>query len=212
MQWFSDSGYDCYAIDLDRGKGATIESYVSQLRRAVEQLTKEPYLIGHSMGGFVVQKYLEHYSCRGAVLLASVPPNGALNAAMRFLTKHPTEIVNLFKQDLLRIFVRHWRVLFRPGTSKGSIDPFLQQMVPESFRAFLSMIFRPVKRGRYGSTPILVMGSHQDRLISPREVAATARYYGTAPKVLEGVGHLMMLEVPQQELVDVIHAWLQAQD
>jgi pimeloyl-ACP methyl ester carboxylesterase len=39
----------------------------------VTALPAPPVLIGHSMGGFVVQKYLEKYQAPGAVLMCAVP-------------------------------------------------------------------------------------------------------------------------------------------
>ena len=45
----SDTGYDVGAV--------------------VDWLGEPPVLIGHSMGGFVVQKYLEHHTTPGAALL-----------------------------------------------------------------------------------------------------------------------------------------------
>jgi hypothetical protein len=46
-------------------------------------------LIGHSTGGFLVQKYLEDRSAPAGVLLASTPPQGTLRAAMRIWFHHP---------------------------------------------------------------------------------------------------------------------------
>jgi alpha-beta hydrolase superfamily lysophospholipase len=40
-------------------------------------------LIAHSLGGFVVQRYLENHDAPAAVLVASVPPQGVLGLAMR---------------------------------------------------------------------------------------------------------------------------------
>jgi pimeloyl-ACP methyl ester carboxylesterase len=41
-----------------------------------ERLPTPPVVIGHSMGGFVVQKYLETHQAPAGVLLASIPPRG----------------------------------------------------------------------------------------------------------------------------------------
>ena len=40
-----------------------------------------PIIVGHSAGGFIVQKYLETHQTAAAVLLASVAPNRCLSAA-----------------------------------------------------------------------------------------------------------------------------------
>ena len=46
-------------------------------------------LIGHSLGGFVVQKYLESHDAPGAVLLASIPPSGVTGFLLRAYMRHP---------------------------------------------------------------------------------------------------------------------------
>ena len=52
----------------------SIDDYVDDLVEVANRMPGEPVLIGHSMGGMVVQKYLERHTAPGVVLLASVPP------------------------------------------------------------------------------------------------------------------------------------------
>ena len=68
LPYFAEHGYTSHALDL-RGHGKSeganrlrwtgITHYVSDVEHVVDQLDKAPVLIGHSMGGLVVQKYLE---------------------------------------------------------------------------------------------------------------------------------------------------------
>jgi len=46
-------------------------------------------LIGHSMGGYIIQKYLEDHTSPGAVLLSSPPPTGFLPATLRIAWRRP---------------------------------------------------------------------------------------------------------------------------
>ena len=46
-------------------------------------------LVGHSMGGLVVQKYLEQNPAQGAALMASFPPQGTLHGLARVSTGVP---------------------------------------------------------------------------------------------------------------------------
>ena len=74
------------AVSL-RGHGAStlsqplnscsIADYVDDVRATVDMLGAEPVLIGHSMGCFVVQKYLEKRHAPAAVLMASMPSRAA---------------------------------------------------------------------------------------------------------------------------------------
>ncbi|MEZ5581984.1 MAG: alpha/beta fold hydrolase [Candidatus Competibacteraceae bacterium] len=89
LAYFAEHGYSAHAVSL-RGHGGSagheslswhsLADYVDDLRRTVAVLDAPPVLIGHSMGGMVVQKYLEMHAVPGLVLMASVPPHGSLSA------------------------------------------------------------------------------------------------------------------------------------
>lgn len=93
---FEQAGYHVVTFDLpghDRPgkiKGInrySIRNYVDALITEVQKLDEPPILIGHSMGGLIIQKYLEHHTCKKAVLMASAPPFGVINATLKFLRK-----------------------------------------------------------------------------------------------------------------------------
>ena len=98
LPYFADKGYTSHALSL-RGHGhsqkparfrlARVADYVADVNQAVAQLAKPPILIGHSMGGLVVQKYLEQHTVPAAVLMASVPVHGVFRATLRIARRHP---------------------------------------------------------------------------------------------------------------------------
>lgn len=61
----------------------SIADFVSDLSSVIDSLPSPPILVGHSLGGFVIQKYLDTHDVPAAVLLASAPPRGQLSALMR---------------------------------------------------------------------------------------------------------------------------------
>jgi pimeloyl-ACP methyl ester carboxylesterase len=85
LPYFSRAGFAVYALSLrghgrsagrDRLRWARVNDYMRDVESIVGRLPSHPVLIGHSMGGAVVQKYLERHAAPGGVLLASVPPAG----------------------------------------------------------------------------------------------------------------------------------------
>jgi pimeloyl-ACP methyl ester carboxylesterase len=54
--------------------GGSRADYVDDVKSVVRSLPSTPVLIGHSMGRFVVQKYLEANDAPAAVLIVSAPP------------------------------------------------------------------------------------------------------------------------------------------
>ena len=95
---FAEKGYASFALSL-RGHGNSerpphfrwmrIADYVADMAKVVGQLPEEPVLVGHSMGGLVVQKYLEEHTAPAAVLLAPVPVKGVLRTTLRIFFHHP---------------------------------------------------------------------------------------------------------------------------
>ena len=52
---------------------------------APAQLDIQPVIVGHSMGGFVLQKFLEAHHALAGVVMASAPPQGTLRPSLRML-------------------------------------------------------------------------------------------------------------------------------
>ena len=80
LPFFAENGYEAQALSL-RGHGASdgrdrlrlirTAEYVEDVAQVAGQCHSAPVLIGHSMGGYVIQKYLERHTAPAAVLLAS---------------------------------------------------------------------------------------------------------------------------------------------
>ena len=95
ISWIlADNGYRALALSLrGHGNSATdkklgrfsIADYVDDVRTVAETPPTPPVVIGHSMGGLVVQKYLENQPAAAGVLLAAVPPQGTRAAVVRAL-------------------------------------------------------------------------------------------------------------------------------
>ncbi|MBI4631514.1 MAG: alpha/beta fold hydrolase [Chloroflexi bacterium] len=85
LPYFAQHGYVSHALSL-RGHGTSegntrwnlISDYVEDVKQVAQGLAASPVIIGHSMGGFTAQKYLETNPAPAAVLLASIPSFGML--------------------------------------------------------------------------------------------------------------------------------------
>ena len=98
LDFFADKGYRALAVNL-RGHGGSatskplrkcsIADYVDDVASVADTLQARPVVIGHSMGGFVVQKYLESHEAPAGVLVASFPPGGSAGMTLRRMKRHP---------------------------------------------------------------------------------------------------------------------------
>src|SRR5512144_1448271 len=98
LDYFARQGFAAHAVNL-RGHGGSegreslrstrIADYVEDVASVARQLPSPPILIGHSMGGFIIQKYLEDHDAPRAVLLSSPAPGGLLPTILRIARRRP---------------------------------------------------------------------------------------------------------------------------
>jgi pimeloyl-ACP methyl ester carboxylesterase len=221
LDFFADRGFRAAAVSWrNHGRSASprplrscsIADYLNDVRCAADNLGGPPVLIGHSTGGFLVQKYLENRIAPAAVLLASTPPNGILRAAMRVWRNHPWTAIraNTFGEshdifNTARLAREH---LFCAHTPEPIVESCAARVQPDSLRAvFMDQIIR-LPNPRRVTTPMLVLGGEDDGTITNDEVRATAHAYGTEAELFARMGHNMMLEPGWAQVAERIHTWL----
>lgn len=221
LDYFAQQGYAAHAINL-RGHGNSegreklrwtrISDFVEDVENAVRQLPSPPVLIGHSMGAFIIQKYLEDHAVPGAVLLSSPSPSGLLPTALRSAQRHP------FTFAKINLTMSVYPLVATPGLAREAffsqdmadeqLFKYWQQMQDDSFMAFLDMVVLDLPKPEKVKTPLLVLGAERDNMIKRDQIEATARAYHTQPKIVPGVAHNSMLEAGWQAVADQILAWL----
>jgi pimeloyl-ACP methyl ester carboxylesterase len=218
---FAREGFAAHALSL-RGHGGSdgrsrlrwtrLAHYVADVAHVVGQLPQPPVLIGHSMGGAVVQKYLETHVAPAGVLVASMPPAGVLGAALRLARRHPIVVAkasvtfNLLALVATPKLVRE--VLFSSSLPEDEVRSYGERLQQESYLAFLDMLALHLPRPSRVTTPLLVLGAARDILFQPNEVEATARAYQTQAVIFPDMAHDMMLEAGWNMVADRIVAWL----
>jgi len=227
LDFFADAGYRAVAMSL-RGHGTSatpkplhrvcIDDYLDDVRSVADDLSDSaghPVLIGHSLGGYTIQRYLEDRTAPAAVLVGSLPPSGVLGAALRVWRRRPQMTVKSFNDPTLVRFLSSAKLareyLFCKDTPEAIVQSCWDRAGPESIRAAMTdPMFRRVKT-RQVTTPMLVLGATHDGFVSTRAVRATARAYRTEPEFF-AMGHNMMLEPGWAAVAERIHGWLQTRD
>lgn len=207
LDYFAQQGYEVHALSL-RGHGGSegrenlrwtrIAEYIEDVARAVQQLPCPPVLIGHSMGGLIVQKYLEKHPSPAAVLLAPPPPGGLLATALRIARQHPLVFaranLSLSPYALVATPGMARELLFSGDLPEQKLLEYWQRLQDESYLAFLGMLaFNLPKPGKVMS-PLFVLGGALDGIVKPNEIEATARAYNARFEILAGMAHDLMLE------------------
>jgi pimeloyl-ACP methyl ester carboxylesterase len=219
--YLAQQGFQVHAISL-RGHGNSegrqrlrwtgVADYVDDVDQVARQLSAPPIVIGHSMGGLVVQKYLEIHEAPAGVLMASIPPTGVLLTALRLARRHPWLMAKvnatLSLYPLISSPELAKELLFSNKMPLAQVEIFWQQMQDESYRCFVEMLGLGLPKPEKVNTPLLILGGDADTLVSPDQVKATARAYGTQAVILPNIAHDMMLEPGWQTVADVIVSWL----
>ncbi len=225
LPYFARHGYAAHALSL-RGHGASegrdkirwysaAYDYVADVDQIIQTLPQPPILVGHSMGGYIIQKYLETHTAPAGVLLASTPVSGILGFTLRASRRHPWEYL---KSQLL---LDTWQLVatpalmqdtfFSPQMPSEDIARHFARIQPESFRSGLDTLFLDLPRPAKVKTPLLVLGAENDHVFSVQEQQATAQAYGTKAEIFPDMAHDMMLESNWQQVADRILSWLQQQ-
>ncbi|MGE2719151.1 alpha/beta hydrolase [Mycolicibacterium celeriflavum] len=221
LDYFAEHGYRAVAVSW-RGHGGSsstkplakcsIRDYLDDVLSTVESLGCSPILIGHSTGGFLVQKYLESRSAPAGVLMASTPPQGILRASLRIWRKHPWVAMraNTIGQahEIFNTPALARDTLFSPHSPDEIVASCANRVEPDSMRAvFIDQVFGLPDTKRV-TTPLLVLGGEDDGMISIEEVRATARAYNTEPVLFPRMGHNMMVDAGWRAVADQIRDWL----
>lgn len=221
LDYFARHGFATHALSLrghgqsegrDRLRRTRLADYVADVAHVASELPRPPVVIGHSMGGAVVQKYLETHAAPAGVLLASVPPSGALAAALRLARRHPVRFakanltLSLFPLVATPQLARE--AFFSASLPDELVLAYAKRLRDESYLAFLDMLALNLPRPRRIAAPMLVLGAAQDTFFHPREIDATARAYRTRAVIFPGMAHDMMLEAGWQAVAERILSWL----
>lgn len=226
LPYFAEKGFTAYAVSL-RGHGQSegkaglrwhsLRGYVEDVVQAAEQIQREhgqrPFVIGHSMGGMVVQRYLERYAAPGGVLIASVPPRGILfGAFLRSLRDHPIPMLKfmltLTPYHLVGTPELAQTQFFSASMPRQEVEHYFSQIQNESYRAILDMALFGLPRPGRVKTPVLVLGAADDAIITQYEVQQTAKTYQAPVEIFPDTAHDMMLEKDWMKVADRIIGWL----
>ncbi|XDD51637.1 alpha/beta hydrolase [Leptospira sp. WS92.C1] len=225
IPYFQKAGFDVYSIDLrghgnSRHQGAfcrvTIQNYVQDVKEVLAKLPEPPILIGHSMGGLVVQKILENTYIPKAILLASVPTHGVFRITIELMLKHPIRFLKMFATFSLYTYVEDPKLsqelFFSKRLSDEKAFQYTSQMQDESFFAFLGMLFFHLPNPKKVKTPLFVIGGEKDRFFHPWEVRRTAKAYKANFEIFPGMGHNMMLDTGWEQVAKRIYTYLSSSE
>jgi pimeloyl-ACP methyl ester carboxylesterase len=209
----AEAGYPAYAVSL-RGHGgspgrlktARLSHYVDDVVATATALPRPAVLVGHSMGGLVVQRALARYAAHAGVLVAPVPAHPAVAAFGRVVRQHPLDGLRMLAGLSLPLRPEYLFVGLPPEEAQRHAD----RCSGESAVAQYQLLLHRPSRPPLGGAPLLVLATPDDRLIPLSSVRATAARFGADVLEFPGIGHDLMLDARWQEPAKAMLDWLES--
>jgi len=217
LPFFAARSVPAYAINLRGRSGsrtnvdlgrATMDDFVDDAAAVARHLGK-PVVVGHSMGGLIAQRLAERGAVHAAVLISPAPPKGISVMSPRLAIRQLKYLPAIFgskpvvpaRDDLREIVLNHVPAELQ--------DAVLDELVPDSGRAGKEMSTSgfPVDRTRV-RCPMLVIGARDDQFIPVKIADRVAKRYGAPIHILEGHGHMSIIEPGWEILADSVEKWV----
>jgi pimeloyl-ACP methyl ester carboxylesterase len=225
LGFFADKGYRALAVSF-RGHGnspsdkplrsCSVADYVEDVSIVADSLPTTPVVIGHSMGGFIVQKYLESHDAPAGVLMTSMPPQGNLGSALRWIRHRPSHFIKMVITGKALPYIATPQLarerFFSARTPEAQVVAYASRLQEDSARIGVDCAVLRLPRPRRVTTPLLVLGAQEDGAHTRKEILATARAYRTEAEFFPNMGHNMMLEPGWAAVAERIHTWLGTHD
>jgi pimeloyl-ACP methyl ester carboxylesterase len=207
----SRAGHPAYALSL-RGHGgsggslrsATLRTYVEDVVHLAATLPRRAVLVGHSMGGLVVQRALARYGAAAGVLVAPVPAHPAVGSLLSIGRRHPLDAARIMAGGSLPLRPEYL-VRQLPDDSARQLSDRCGKESP--LAQYQLLLHRPSQAPR-GSAPVLVLATPDDALVPIADVRRTARRYGAELREFPGMGHDLMLDRDWREPARAMLDWL----
>jgi pimeloyl-ACP methyl ester carboxylesterase len=221
LSFFADQGYRAVAVSF-RGHGespvdkplraCSVADYVQDVSSVAERLPSAPVVIGHSMGGLIVQKYLESHAAPAGVLMTSIPPQGNFGNALRWIRHRPMHFAKMTITGKALPYITPPQLarerFFSSHTPEADVRRYAARLQEDSSRIGIDCLLLRLPRPKRVMAPMLVLGAEEDGAHTRNEILATARAYGTEAVFFPDMGHNMMLEPGWAAVAACIDSWL----
>ena len=228
--YFEEQGYKCFApawpgrdlpIEILRQKCLSPEfsqvgltDVIQTMTEFVGTLPEKPILIGHSMGGLIVQLLLQKDIAAAGVAIDSAPPMGVLTAKWPFLRSNFPHITPFVSQNNpVRMSFSRFQYTFVNGLSFGEQQAaYDKYVVPESRRVPRQSLTARIDFKK-PHPPLLLIAGSEDHLIPASLNRTNYNRYKSSPSVtlfkeFPGRVHYTIGQKNWEEVANYILAWL----
>lgn len=241
--FFAEKSFTSYALSL-RGLGKStihhendtpngklasfpMEQYVADLEAFFKcmNFSAPPIIIGHSAGGFIVQKWAlqnaEKFS--GLVLLASSPPSGNSKLVRRVFFKRGIrttwQVTRALITNALTSDLELCREVFFSSVDVPEFDPAVEgDDIIRSYMPLFGQIsaridtrsWKPLQQPDVlPNRPMLAIGGSEDLIVDEEAVRETASFWNGDSIIIDRAPHDIMLYSRWRHVANLINDWIE---
>jgi pimeloyl-ACP methyl ester carboxylesterase len=207
IDYFNERNLSCTSIDLKKGlnlRKVHFRDYVDKVKAIA---TEEDIVIGHSMGGLIVQKVAEEANIKCGVAICSAAPKGLgyhrgiILSSAKFAPK--VIMGRPFKQDY-----RYVRKYALAGLEEEKAKSIYKEMEKDSaivtYELGMKRIAVDEKKVR---CPLLFITTKQDGICTPELVKRLAEKYNAEYKIYDGC-HSFFYNSSWQDIAEEIYSFI----
>jgi pimeloyl-ACP methyl ester carboxylesterase len=195
----------------------TLDDVVAHFEGIVRKLDAPPILIGHSLGGLVVQLLLSRGLGAAGVAISSAPPRGVFALSGSFLRSNWPIVNPLVSagRPLQLTYDQFRRSWVEPLPAREQVEAFNRFLVPESRRVGRGTLGRAAKVDfKRPRAPLLLVAGTADKIIPPAIVRKNLQAYAhnlavTDYQEFEGRTHFILGQEGWELVADFVRKWLE---
>jgi len=207
IDYFNKRGFSCKAVNLREGldlRKVHIRDYVDKVKAMV---TENDIVIGHSMGGLIVQKVAEEATIKGGVAICSAAPKGVKFRGGIVLSsaKYAPKVImgKPFKEDY-RYVKRYMLVGVKEEDARGIYEKLEKESAIVTYELGMNRI--AIDEDKV-NCPLLFIATKDDRLCAPELVKRIAEKYNAEYRLYKGCHHFFYND-NWQEIAEGIHEFI----
>lgn len=188
---------------------------VDHIDKFIRTLDEKPVLIGHSMGGLVVQLLLQRDLAAAGVAIDPAPPQGVFTLKWSFIRANlPAIDPFLLNHPVLMTFKQFQYAFVNTLPEEEQRDAYDRYVVPES-RRVPTQSLGPAGRVDFQRPhpPLLITAGERDHIIPPSLNRTNYERYSGASTVafkeFPGRDHFLIGEPGWEEVADYCLEWLE---
>jgi pimeloyl-ACP methyl ester carboxylesterase len=205
--------------EVDPGLGElTFGAVNDHFKGLIDDLPERPVLVGHSIGGLLVQRLVNDGYARAGVSISSAPPQGVVSFSPHLLRANFPHVNPLAGNKPVFMTPERFHYAFANTLSRpASDDVFNRFVVPESRNVPRSTLGRSARIDfAAAGAPLLFLAGDRDHLTPVAMVRRNAQKYAAGPRQVDyrqfaGRSHYICAEEGWEEVADAALGWLAAQ-